>query len=864
MTDYYISPSGDDGTGDGSIGTPWRTQSHAESQMSNGDTLYCRGGTYSSDAGYNITTEITIQAYTGETPVFDDHGQIDIRADNVVIDGLTYQNLAFGTDDNLYRVGISTILVNDITIKSCDMGTGNERNLIRIVNVDGLTIGGASASDGNILMTNSNVNGTGRHAIIGGFTFSDNVTIKNNTFPPGWGADCVHMGDNTSAICHNWLIEDNDFDQNDDLPGGENFIDIKNGRLDGTPPIVGCIIRGNTFTGNRPSGVDAAGNAGGSPQGAAIVIHETVIDPPGNVLIERNLFDDNTNHISITSNSFNITVQNNIFINQALYTGKSFPSDIDRPAYTGYALRIRLVDDRIYLYNNTFLNNGHLIEYRAVTMEWKNNIMNHGGINGKYGTNIDSDYSGWENNPTPGGNFSGPNDVHTSDFRLTGYQPDADSPLVGQGVDIVAVTDDYEGTARLSPPTMGAYVAITSTPSPPPPTTSTSPIVVSVDLQIDTGFSSRELPINVFSPLVTGGAFIESINRKITSYTHESRALGGYYSAAIEMRLPTYLVDDWIENGLGRHVVVKNPALDVIWEGFVNLITVTYGLLSFTIGPLLEIGNQVKVTFSTSVNGVIGTRQDTDYADDTISQSIYGILQRVRSIGGTTLETAEQVRDLQLAQSAYPDSPSNLILSGGAQGGVVLDCLGYWHWLENYVYNNSSTGMQTVRNKILAVLGAEPNGTIFSDDYSRVSTVSTSSVDAEENKNRKALTIIKKLVELGDLSNNRMTAGFYKDRQFVYQRSPTTYRYRQQVRQNLRLQDRASNQIDPWDVNPAEFVYFPDFMPGREIPTGSSLNSSLKSGFIEVVQYTAPYDLSIDSQKTGNLDQVLAKVGLGV
>jgi len=75
-TDYYLSPTGDDVTGDGSIGSPWFTLNKAWTVVTAGDIIYLRDGTYSYVSrqyltGVNGTAADTIKvfAYPGETPV---------------------------------------------------------------------------------------------------------------------------------------------------------------------------------------------------------------------------------------------------------------------------------------------------------------------------------------------------------------------------------------------------------------------------------------------------------------------------------------------------------------------------------------------------------------------------------------------------------------------------------------------------------------------------------------------------------------------------------------------------------------------------------------------------------------------------
>jgi hypothetical protein len=78
-----MSTTGNDGTGDGSIGSPWKTIEHSSSMLSAGDTLYIRGGTHRSAKADTIVNRfyinnmngssgniITITNYPGETVIF--------------------------------------------------------------------------------------------------------------------------------------------------------------------------------------------------------------------------------------------------------------------------------------------------------------------------------------------------------------------------------------------------------------------------------------------------------------------------------------------------------------------------------------------------------------------------------------------------------------------------------------------------------------------------------------------------------------------------------------------------------------------------------------------------------------------------
>ncbi|MBN2007421.1 MAG: right-handed parallel beta-helix repeat-containing protein [Anaerolineae bacterium] len=74
---YYVDPSGSDGTGDGSIGSPWRTIQHAVEQLQPGDTALVRSGTYAGARLENSGTAagyLTLKAAPGATVIINGPG----------------------------------------------------------------------------------------------------------------------------------------------------------------------------------------------------------------------------------------------------------------------------------------------------------------------------------------------------------------------------------------------------------------------------------------------------------------------------------------------------------------------------------------------------------------------------------------------------------------------------------------------------------------------------------------------------------------------------------------------------------------------------------------------------------------------
>ncbi|HTA88897.1 MAG TPA: right-handed parallel beta-helix repeat-containing protein, partial [Polyangiaceae bacterium] len=90
---YYVAPTGNDTSGDGSMGTPWASIGHAQTKAVAGDTVYFRAGKYAYTSGLKTCASgtdtinaillssggksgapIKYWAYPGEIPVFDFSG----------------------------------------------------------------------------------------------------------------------------------------------------------------------------------------------------------------------------------------------------------------------------------------------------------------------------------------------------------------------------------------------------------------------------------------------------------------------------------------------------------------------------------------------------------------------------------------------------------------------------------------------------------------------------------------------------------------------------------------------------------------------------------------------------------------------
>jgi hypothetical protein len=324
-------------------------------------------------------------------------------------------------------------------------------------------------------------------------------------------------------------------------------------------------------------------------------------------------------------------------------------------------------------------------------------------------------------------------------------------------------------------------------------------------------------------------------------------------------------IEDWIEDGLGRHIELYNPALELIWEGFVSRVRGNIGGLSIARGPHLSIANRVRVIYSTVDTTVtppaMGVRRPTDVANNTDSQAAYGIIERNISVGGVTEANAEQIRDTALDELKDPETSETDNLASSSAANVTVECLGYFHWLKAYTYASATTGTENASAKIENVLAADPNG-IFSTDYNDV-TENTTAVGAYEQDSRTAMQIIKGIVGLGDTSFNRYLFGFYQDRKARYGAMPTDTEYQRSLLEPEQKLARygVGGRVMPWDAQAGEWVFYTDLLVGRSQPSERRLDPRYL--FIEQSAFTLPWALSLQGSRSGRLDQLLARLGLG-
>lgn len=450
-----VHPAAADTSDHGTIDAPWRTAGYALDRLEPGDTLLVREGVYE---GIDVHLRrqhsgkrrepIVVRAFDGETPVFRGDAESNLQLSGVkwwTFDGIVFENLELALGS---RNGRS---VKDITLRNCEF---RDSSVGAIAIVDAKRVLIESCVFRRI---QSEEAGKDRNAIV----ISDvalHVTIRDCLFED-ISADGVQLGHTSKKIKH-VVIEDSIFRVNRNPDGtlvdeelqamwgntGENGIDVKTVK----GPV---LIRRNVFSGFRPP-VPGQNTSGGN--GVAVAVH---IDAK-RVVIERNLFVDNTIHVVVARGSRgkrfrtrDVTIRNNVFRGAR-------ESDFSGEPEGGVALSVS-ESKKLEVHHNTFVGNGYYLwSWDTKKASFRNNVVVGGdALMGPNGNDWDSDYNLWFGlDAEPPDPLPGAHDVITTDPLLDGdLRPISGSPVVDAGDDL-RVEEDFDGVARHDGlPDIGAF-----------------------------------------------------------------------------------------------------------------------------------------------------------------------------------------------------------------------------------------------------------------------------------------------------------------------------------------------------------------------------------------------------------------------
>lgn len=377
-------------------------------------------------------------------------------------------------------------------------------------------------------------------------------------------------------------------------------------------------------------------------------------------------------------------------------------------------------------------------------------------------------------------------------------------------------------------------------------------------------YNQTGITVSIFQSLVDGFKWTEDLKNEITSYDHTLSMLGGYLTMNLGLNVNKDKIENYFMNYIGKRVESYDAIGETIWDGFINKISANIGGYSFSIGPLLDVNNKVRLEYTTiryNTNPPIGgIKKKTPYATNTTSIAKYGTIAKIVNGGQMTTPHAVQVRDSYLEERAFPEISQQVQLN--PQSGdmsIKFECLGYVNWLDLYEYEKSGTGSWRIDERIIDVLGQETNSFLDSN-YSYI-TENSLTVPVKEKSGSTGLNIIKDCVARGDSTFNRYVFGVYKDRIVKYYPIDDGIpKYYYNISNKYwQLYDKAGTQVPPWKVMPGEWLYTNDFLAGL---TMMPLKTDPRAMLIEGVQYTSPFQLSINGGKLRTLPQLLARYGL--
>lgn len=376
------------------------------------------------------------------------------------------------------------------------------------------------------------------------------------------------------------------------------------------------------------------------------------------------------------------------------------------------------------------------------------------------------------------------------------------------------------------------------------------------------------LPLIVYDSLLRTGELIDdNMAAKINSLSAEWQIYGGYWQLKHQFDTTQSIGEEWLEDGLVRHIELYRPSGVLAWEGFVNSITLNVGGLSITRGPLIGgVENRIRAVYSTVDTSTdiptIGIREKTVWASNIISQARYGIHEGVLSVGGATQTRAEHFRDTALAERAEPNTSEDDNLTNSSVPSVSIQALGYAHWLKTYTVNLTTTGDQNASTKLAAVLGADPNS-IFGNSTIETNTVQ---VGAYDNDYRIADAVVKAIVALGNATNERTMFGFIGNRQAVYKTVPDSPIYQRRLAEAAsRLENfQQSGWVEPYEAEVGELVFYADLLSGKpQAPSTVIAQGDPRYLRIDRATYTLPIALTLAGEQFSQLDQIMAQKGLG-
>lgn len=373
-----------------------------------------------------------------------------------------------------------------------------------------------------------------------------------------------------------------------------------------------------------------------------------------------------------------------------------------------------------------------------------------------------------------------------------------------------------------------------------------------------------------------GRATLKYVDRP-DKYSHTLGAWLGYDSARFTTGATMSDLNFWVDS-LGCKVEAHSPAMDKVWEGFIDEVRINVGPLAYTVGPLMDVGNQLLLIWSRTQENWDKPSSSTNYhitiptTDAMKSQDRYGVIWKALNAGTCTLNGSADVVEKFYRYNLAPKKSWDVRSGRGQLPTVDVRCLGYVHWLNWYIDDWDDfwlSGYEYINVHISRILSANPNSSWLAIDETYLQTNASSMPDALP-PDMTALEQIKEAMTWGSGSPDyqRWLFGMYNDFQVHYEQAPEYGDLEYEIHlEDDRLAVQSAHtavgaRVQPWHVKPGKWVILSDFLPGLTVSDAFGYYDDPRIGFVEEVRYTAPHALQLKGADFDRMDQFMNYWGL--
>lgn len=193
---YYISPTGNDATGNGTLTNPWKTLYKATSTVTApGNIIHVLTGTYTETLTCNLAVGVSIEG-DGITSVLRSNVSADWTpmlsciSNSEGTDGNQHiSNLKFDGQNLKTFWGIEIVGRKNVSIYNCNIVDFNDRGVIFAGRVDNRNAAPTTYATGN--------------------SFHDNIMTNCARYTPGYGAGCLNIGGQRGMLIYKNTISQN-------------------------------------------------------------------------------------------------------------------------------------------------------------------------------------------------------------------------------------------------------------------------------------------------------------------------------------------------------------------------------------------------------------------------------------------------------------------------------------------------------------------------------------------------------------------------------------------------------------------------------------------------------------------------------